>query len=228
MDAATLAAIKKGVNLAKKGIEYIEHDNKVMLGLRKPQWITFEGPGIGRGDFDNGVLCIASVKGENAVRLDARVFSAWLKAWNGPDLIDNKVKDGRLESSLWHDLIWFYAKDIAAAWGCTAVEVMEWANGLFFAAWKDYGEHYPSARFVDQKARIAYGAVHFSAPWYHRFKKLFSLSVVILCVCGGCEGCAFFDPAPNDIHVTGSSGTFGDDVESVEPWVSTNSVQGVR
>lgn len=227
MDAATLAIIKKSIDLAKVGIEYIEHDNKVSLGLRKPQWIGFEGPGIGRGDFDNGYLRIASVKGGDLVRLDASVFRAYMRFWNGPDLLKNKVKDGRLESSLWHDLVWFFAKDIAKKWGCSVEEVLEWANGLFYAAWKDYGEHYPDAKFVPQKARAAYGVVHFSAPWYHRFKKIFGLSVVVLCV-SGCQGCALFDPPP-DIHVTGSSGTFtDDDIEAIEPWISTNVVNGVR
>ena len=228
MNAATLAVIKKGVDLAKVGIEYIEHDNKVALGLRKPQWIGFEGPGIGRGNFDNGILRIASIKGGNAVRLDARVFRAYMRFWNGPDLIKNRVKDGRLESSLWHDLIWFFAKEIAKEWGCSVQEVLEWANGLFHAAWKEYGEMYPDAKFVEQKARVAYGVVHFATPWYHRFKKIFGLALVMLCICG-CEGCALFDSPPDDITVTGSSGTFGDnEVESIQPWISTNVVEGVR
>ena len=222
MDAATLAIIKKSIDFAKAGIEYIEHDNKVMLGLRKPQWISFEGPGIGRGDFDNGVLKITSAKDGDIVRLDASVFRAVMKFWNGPDLINNKAKDGRLESSLWHDLIWCFAKEIAKAWGCRVVDVLDWANGLFYAAWVDYGEHYPSAKFVTQKARIAYGVVHFSAPWYHKFKKLFGLALILICVCGGCD-------SPPDITVTGSSGTFeNSDVEAIEPWISTNIVEGVR
>lgn len=127
--------------------------------------------------------------------------------WNGPDLINNKVKDGQLESSLWHDLSWHFAQEIAVAWGCRVVDVKYWANGLFYAAWKDYGEYYPSAKFVSQKARVAYGVVHFATPWYHRIKKLFGLSLVLLSV-SGCEGCALFDPPPDNIKVTGSSGVW--------------------
>jgi len=228
MNTATLAIIKKSIDLSKTGIEYIEHDNKVMLGLTKPQWISFEGLGIGRGDFDNGFLKITSAKDGDCVRLDAAVFRAVMHFWNGPDLINNKGKDGRLESSLWHDLIWYFAKEIAVAWGCSVADVLDWANGLFYAAWKDYGEHYPSAKFVKQKARVAYGVVHFAAPWYHRVKKIFGLALVVLCVCSGCHGCALFDPPP-DVHVTGSSGAFTDsDVEAIEPWISTNVVGGVR
>ena len=228
MNAATLVALKKTVDLAKVGIEYIEHDQRVSLGMLKPQWIAFEDSGIGKGNFDNGVLKITSERGGNTVRLDSSAFRAVARYWNGPDLVNNKIKDGRLESSLWHDLIWVFAKDISKEWNCRVVEVLDWANGLFYAAWKDYGEHYPSAKFVTQKARIAYGVVHFSVPWYHRVKKIFGLAVVVLCVCSGCHGCALFDPPP-DVHVTGSSGVFcSDDVEAIEPWVSTNVVQGVR
>lgn len=234
MNASTIAIIKKSIDLAKHGIEYIEHDNKVSLGLRKPQWIGFEGIGIGRGDFDNGVLNITSLKnseqdGADNVVLEASVFSALMRFWNGPDLINNKVKDGRLEASLWHDLIWRFAKEIAATWGCSEDKVYEWANSLFYAAWKDYGSMYPSAKLVTQKARVAYGVVSFAAPWYHKLKRLFGLALVVLCVCGGCEGCALFNTPPDDVTVTGSSGTFGDEsVESIEPWISTNVVEGVR
>ena len=228
MDAATLALIKKGIDFAKAGIEYIEHDNQVMLGLTKPQWIGFRGTAIGRGNFDNGWLRITSKKGGSIVRLDADTFRAVLKFWNGPDVIQNNLKDGSLEASLWHDLIWVFAKEIATAWGCSDLDVMLWANGLFHAAWKNYGKMYPSARLVNQKARIAYGVVTFSAPWYHRLKKVFGLAVVLLCVCGGCDGCALFETPP-DVEVTGSSGAFGNDaVESIQPWVSTNVVEGVR
>ena len=228
MNTATLVALKKVVDFTKVGIEYIEHDQRVSLGMLKPQWIEFEGPGIGRGNFDNGVLKITSECGGNTVRLDASLFRALMRYWNGPDGIKNSVRDGRLESSFWHDLIWSFAKDIARAWGCRVVDVLAWANGLFHAAWKDYGDHYPSARFVKQKARVAYGVVNFATPWYHRVKKLFGLSVVLICVCGGCDGCAFIEPPP-EVYVTGSSGVFcSDDVESIEPWVSTNVVKGVE
>lgn len=228
MNIATLALIKKSLNLVKVGIEYVEHDNQVSLGLRRPQWIGFKGPGIGRGNFDNGILKISSDVGGDTVRLDAAIFRAIMRIWNGPDGIKNTVKDGRLEASLWHDLVWYFAKNIAAAWGCSVLEVLDWANGLFHAAWKEYGEMYPSAKFVPQKARVAYGVTHFAAPWYHRFKQIFGLSLVVLCICGGCQGCALFEPPP-DIWVTGSSGTFDNsDVEAIEPWISTNIVDGVR
>lgn len=49
MTPKTLAILKKSYDLAKHGIEYIEHDDKVSLGLRKPQWIAFEGQGSGVG-----------------------------------------------------------------------------------------------------------------------------------------------------------------------------------
>ena len=224
MNTATLVELKKVVDFTKVGIEYIEHDQRVSLGMLKPQWIGFEGDGIGMGDFNNGVLKITSHKGGDTVRLESYAFRAVMRYWNGPDLVNNKVKDGRLESSFWHDLMWVFAKDIAKEWNCRVVDVMMWANGLFYSAWNDYGKHYRGAKCVKQKARFAYGVVSFATPWYHRIKKVFKLSLVMLCF----SGCALFSPPP-DIVTTGSSGAFDDnDIEAIQPWLSTNCVNGVR
>lgn len=226
MDAATIAILKKAVDLARLGIEYVQHDQQVMLGLRKPQWVEFTGPGLGRGNFDDGILRIVSDPNGNRVRLYASIFPASSGFWNGPDGCSNKVKDGRLPSSLWHDLIWLRADKIAAEWGCSALEVMQWANGMLSAGWIGYAELYPAAKNVKTKARISYGATQFAAPWYHRVKILFGISVIILCL-SGCTGCALFDKPP-DVTMTGSSGLFDDDVEAIQPWISTNVVEGVR
>ena len=228
MDAATIAILKKAVDLARVGIEYVQHDQQVMLGLRKPQWVEFHGKGIGRGNFEMNGFRITSVSGGDTVRLDCAPFDPWSRRWNGPDLVGNKIKDGRLESSLWHDQTWFFAILIAEYWGCSVLEVLQWANSLFAAAWKDYAKFYPNAKFVNLKVRCAYGATQFAAPWYHRLKRIFGLTLVVLCV-SGCTGCALFDAPDDGITVTGSSGAFGDDdVESVQPWITTNIVQGVR
>ncbi len=232
MTTAQFAILKKAVDLARLGIEYVERDQKIMLGLTRPQWVVFEGPGIARGSFDNGILAITSRRGGGAdgadvVRLDARAFSALMRFWNGPDGICNKVGDGRLESSLWHDLTWKFAAQIAAEWGFTEMEVLLWANALFAAAWKGYAKFYPDARFVNLKVRVAYGATQFAAPWYHRLKRILGFTVFAVCFVG-CHGCALFDAPPADVVMVDSSGPFRDAVESVEPWISTNVVEGVR
>lgn len=226
MTPKTLAILKKTYDLGKAGIQYLERDNKVMLGMDKPQHITFEGDKIGRGYFENDFLRIASVRKGNVVEFHSKPIPVDSGIWNGPDLIKNAVKDGRLEASYWHDLICKFAKDIAKAWGVSEDDVLMWAHGLFHAAWRHYGSMYPKAKFVKTKARVAYEAIRIGFPWYRRIKRWFGLSVVILCFCAGCQGCSLFAPPP-DITVTDSSGLFYDDVHSVEPWVSTNVIDGV-
>jgi len=231
MTLAQIAAAKKAIDKVRDFISYIEKDQEVMLGLREPVWIEFTGKHICRKDFYNGLLCISNNYSENKVRLDISAFSALLRIWNGPDLIDNWVLDGRLEASLWHDVIWVYAIEIATAWNCSVEDVLEWANSLFYAAWKYYGELYPESKFVPIKARVAYGIVSFASPWYHKFKKflvklgIMSVLVFTLGMCVGASGCSIFGPPP-DSQVTGSSGTFeGDNIEVIEPWnISTNAI----
>ena len=223
MNASTILALKKAVELTRGAVEYIEHDQQVLLGLRKPQWIIFSGEDVVRPNFYNKYLSIEMVKGCK-MRLAITAFSAWTKLWNGPDLIGNDLKDGSLESSLWHDFLWEFAKDIAEQWGCTPEAVMEWANGLFHAAWVAYGEMYPDAKLVHTKARVAYGVVQFSIPWYHRIRNAFLtlMRIVVfalLCInVLGYSGCSAFKPPPN-YSVDSSSGLFGDEnIEVVEPW----------
>ena len=226
MTPKTLAILKKTYDLGRAGIQYLERDNKVMLGIDKPQHITFRGAGIGRGCFGNAFLSIVSSPGRDVVSFMSRRIPVDSGIWNGPDIIKNAVKDGRLEASLWHDLICKFAKDIAKAWGVSEDSVLAWAHGLFYAAWNHYGETYPKAKFVKTKARVAYKTIVVGFPWYRRIKRLFGLSVVLLCFCAGCQGCSLLAPPP-DITVTESSGLFYDDVHSVEPWVSTNVIDGV-
>lgn len=226
MTPKTLAILKKTYDLGRAGIQYLERDNKVMLGTSRPQHITFEGDKIGRGNFDNGFLGIRSIPGGDQVRFFSREIPVDSGIWNGPDIIKNAVKDGRLETSFWHDLICKFAKDIAKAWGVSEDSVLAWAHGLFHAAWLHYGEMYPKAKFVKIKARVAYKTILIGFPWYRRIKRWFGLSVILLCFCAGCQGCSLLAPPP-DITVTDSSGLFYDDVHSVEPWVSTNVIDGV-
>ena len=226
MTPKTLAILKKTYDLGKAGIQYLERDNKVMLGTSLPQHITFEGDEIGRGYFKNDFLRIVSVRKSNVVGFYSKPIPVASGIWNGPDLIKNAVKDGRLEASFWHDLICFFAKDIAKAWGVSEDDVLTWGHGLFHAAWNHYGAMYPKAKFVKTKARVAYYTILIGLPWYRRIRRLFGLSVVLLCFCAGCQGCTLLAPPP-DITVTDSSGLFYDDVHSVEPWVSTNVIDGV-
>ena len=226
MNATTIAAIRAAVKFSRGAIEYIQHDQMVMLGLRKPQWVKFAGPGIGRGFFSNGILTISSERGGDTVTLSVKAFSAWLRLWNGPDFLPNTMQDGSLEISLWHDFLFYFAPEIAMEWNCSEAYVLDWANGLLHAGYQGYGQLYPDAVWVTLKARVCYGGLRLGTPWYHGLKRLFGLAVIALCV-AGCEGCALFE-SPPDWKMTESSGLFHNDVESIQPWISTNIVEGVR
>ena len=45
MTPKTLAILKKTYDLGRAGIQYLERDNKVMLGTSRPQHINLEGGG---------------------------------------------------------------------------------------------------------------------------------------------------------------------------------------
>ena len=86
MDAATIAILKKAVDLARVGIEYVQHDQQVMLGLRKPQWVEFHGKGIGRGNFEMNGFRITSVSGGDTVRLGLCAVRSMVAALERPRL----------------------------------------------------------------------------------------------------------------------------------------------
>ena len=49
MNTATLVALKKTVDLAKVGIEYIEHDQRVSLGMLSRNGSSLKARALGKG-----------------------------------------------------------------------------------------------------------------------------------------------------------------------------------
>lgn len=211
MDPATIAAITKALKASKYLIDYIVDDQTTYYGLMRPEYIVLRGKGIAKGikgRFDNGYLaievlkCDPTGKTKDEIKLMAAVFPAKMKFWNGPDLIPNKLNDGSMDMSLWHDLIWRFSKYIAELWGWSATEVRLWGNGILAAAWPHYAKFYPDAKAVHVKVHVAYNGTNWTARWWHKFTSLFALILFALTL-AGCGGCS----SPPDWEVVDSSGS---------------------
>lgn len=193
--AAVVKVAKVGCKAARSILHYIDEDLHTYYGLSKPAWASFRGVGIGVlgkslevGVVAVGVLRIEFVSAE-LVRFSADAFVAALKIWNGPNVIPNNLKDGSMEMSLWHDLIWAYAEQIAKILGVSVQVVMEWADGILDAAYRGYGKK-KYGKDTRLRARVAFNVCEWSRRWW---RKVFPGAVCLLLCCGlaaGCSGCA--------------------------------------
>lgn len=193
--AAAIKVAKVGCKAARSIFHYIDEDLHTYYGLSKPAWASFKGAGIGVlgkslevGTVSVGVLRIEFVSAV-VVRLYADAFTASSKLWNGPNVIPDNLKDGSMEMSLWHDLVWAYAKTIAAALGVSEQDVMAWADGILDAAYKGYGKK-KYGKDTRLRARVAFNVCEWSRRWW---RKVFPGVVCLIVCCGllaGCSGCA--------------------------------------
>lgn len=192
--AAAIKVARAGCKVARSVWRYVEDDLHHYYGLSSPAWASFKGDGIGVlgkslevGVVEVGVLRIEFVSA-SLVRFSATAFLPLLKLWNGPNVIPDNLKDGSFEMSLWHDLVWAYAKAIAAALGVTEQEVMAWADGILDSAYRGYGKKH--GKNVRVRARIAFNVCEWSRRWW---RKVFPGAVclaVVLAMAAGCSGCA--------------------------------------
>lgn len=173
--------------MIKTMLGYIERDQNAKYGLERQASITLAGDNISLpNNVDCGVLHICNI-GQGQVSIMCDQFDAESGLWNGPDIIPDNLKDGSFEASLWHDLIWFYADEIADATGMTASAVKQWGNDIFYAAWVYYASLY--GKRVTLRARIAYWAVSIAKNWYGKVKALlpiFAITIVCSCFFAGC------------------------------------------
>ena len=173
--------------MIKTLLGYIERDQNAKYGLKSEASITIGGANIALSkNVDCGVLHICNIT-DYQVMLTCDAFDAESGLWNGPDIIPNNLKDGSFEASLWHDLIWYYAEEIAEATGMTISEVKQWGNDAFYAAWVYYASLY--GRRVTLRARIAYWAVSIAKNWYGKVKAflpIFAVTFVCSCFFAGC------------------------------------------
>ena len=193
--AAAIKIVKVGSKVARSAWRYVQDDLHHYYGISAPAWVSFKGAGIGVlgkslevGTVSVGVLRIEFVSAV-VVRLYADAFTASSKLWNGPNLIPDNLKDGSFEMSLWHDLVWAYAKQIAQILGVSEQAVMEWADGILDAAYKGYGKK-KYGKDTRLRARVAFNICEWSRHWW---RKVFPGAVCLAVCCGllaGCSGCA--------------------------------------
>ena len=194
---ATSAAAK---DVASKVIKYIRDDLSHSYGLASRVRLQVRGDGMNRL---LGLTAIREfrftardwsfslhLKGSDTVDFDAGPFPASLAIWNGPNVIPNNQFRSML-ASLFHDLIWGHADELAKAFGVTRQAVLRWGNGILYAVWIYASDSSRSGRL---EARLAWYACEFSRHWFHPVMRLlhalgFATSTVCVCVVlGGCAG----------------------------------------
>lgn len=163
--------------------DYIKDDMSAKYGLNKEVSATFLGGGIGIGTCTVGVLTIESIPGGDSVKLTSKPFPPDSKLWNGPNIIPDTWDDGSMEMSLWHDLIWVYAKDIGKALNMSEQEVMKWGNGILVAAWKGYASMY-YGKDRNLLSKIAYRICELGRRFWR-----FIVCLVVVAMLAGCDGC---------------------------------------
>lgn len=203
MDPKTVATAWK---VLEKVVKYVYDDLNASYALTEPAWANFSGEGIGIGNCTVGPLTINSEKGGTTLRLEAQPFPASSKNWNGPNVIPDDLKDGSMEMSLWHDLVWKYAGEIAACLDMTEAEVMIWGNGILAAAWPGYAERlYPKKKAQSKIGRwIAYNLCQRSQWIWRHIRGIIPAIVsalVFASICAGCSGCE----TPPDWHLDDAS-----------------------
>lgn len=179
----------------QKVFKYIKADNEASFGLDEEVSVVLMGDDVAYAGkvlvpreytTKDGSLTIAQTADaiDWSVRLVAHQFPAESRLWNGPDVIANNQYRSML-ASLFHDLIWGHADELARAWGVTKKDVLTWGNGVLYALWM-----YASADSMRGRieARFAWMACEFSKSWYHAFKKLVGLHclafALLLAGCG--------------------------------------------
>ena len=207
----------------QKVFKYIKADNESSFGLDEEVSVVLAGDDVAYAGkvlvpreytTQDGSL---SIKPEWSngwlIRLTAHPFPASSRLWNGPDVIANNQYRSML-ASLFHDLIWGHAAELARAWGVSKRDVLTWGNGVLYSLWM-----YASADSMRGRieARLAWMACEFSKSWYHAFKRLVGLHCLAfaLLLAAGCG-------TPPDWTVTEISGTNAihramGRVETVEP-----------
>lgn len=198
-------AVKKSID---KIIKYLKDDQlksyaleeRVEILLKQDDvcatsaWLWLHAPDKAtKWATDDGSLEIDWSQYSLGLRLAANPFPASAHLWNGPDVIGDGYF-AAMFASLFHDLIWGHADEIAKAFDVPRETVLRWGDGVLYAIWHTVEPGLMS--------RLAYGVCEFAVPWYHKLKRLFGFGCAALAF----AGCAAFNP-PNIalIEATGTN-----------------------
>ena len=185
-EQARIAAI-----LAKAVKDYLKNDQQADYPLPGPVDIVVKSERVARPvrspyTTRDGSLSVTPL-GDGRTRFVAHKFGR-CGLWNGPDVLPNNTLRGML-ASLFHDLIWEHADELAAAWGVSNLEILRWGGDVLYLVWKWASKDTWWGR---REAWLAFQATDFAAPFYHkllpRVKKAVGATVLAL-LCSGCTGC---------------------------------------
>lgn len=163
--------------LAKACADYIRNDQKADYPLPEPVSVVVRSRRVAKlvkapYTTRDGSLAVMPL-GEDRVRLTANRFGR-SGLWNGPDVIPNKRLRAML-ASLFHDLIWIHAAELAAAWGISSVEVLRWGGDVLYLVWVWASR---DSWWGRREAWLAFQGTQFAAPWYHGLKGALGVSCV--------------------------------------------------
>lgn len=176
--------------------QYVEEDQGASFGLPgdvsvvvKSRRVALSVPTDFATTFTtlDGSLSIQWLDPER-VKFTAHKFDAEAKLWNGPDVIPNKWFRSML-ASLFHDLIWGHAAEIARAMGLTEKAVLRWGNDVLYLLWVWGSE---DSWWGRREAWLAFQTCEFSSGWYHKAKKVLHLCLAVAALglaAAGCSGC---------------------------------------
>lgn len=174
--------VYKAVNHA---VEYLKDEASGQYALLAPVHVMVSGDGAGGVNWANHVLQIVSIDDDN-VRFHAEPFAATTCYWNGPSVVKD-FDDGRIEASLFHDLIWEWSAEIAEANGMSEAELLTWSNKHLAIMWREYGNGKGCIPWaVRAKSWLAAQLCDsWAARWWRRLTVLALLATMM----GGCAGC---------------------------------------
>lgn len=183
-------------------LRYVRDDLTAKYGLETEARCVIRGPGIGVGNASAGPLTIESEKGGERVVLSAAPFPASSGEWNGPNVIPDDLRDGSLEASLWHDLIWGHAAELSGQLGMSTADLLEWSNGILAAAWRGYGKRKYGRSEASGRRRgwLAYNVCRIGA-WIKALWLKLCCMALATALLAGCDGCA----TPPDWEVESAS-----------------------
>ena len=166
-------------------VKYLRDEASGHYALLAPVDVAVSGEGAGGVNWSNHVLQIVSIDEDN-VRFRAEPFAATTGYWNGPSVVKD-YDDGRIEASLFHDLIWTWADEIAEANGMTAEDVRTWSNKHLVIMWREYGNGKGCIPWaVRAKSWLA---AQLCDSWAARWWRKLTVLALLATMMGGCAGC---------------------------------------
>lgn len=175
-------ALAKVVNHA---VKYLKDEASGNYALLEPVEISVSGAGAGGVNWRNDVLEISSTN-TDTVTFRAMPFPASTGYWNGPSVVVD-FDDGRIEASLFHDLIWTWSAEIAEANGMTETELLTWSNLHLAVLWREYGKR-KGCRALAVRFK-SWLAANVCGSWLSRAWRRIVSMVILSLMLGGCSGC---------------------------------------